>query len=625
MANPYSAAAAGLESGFGMGMRAREQVRVEREQVDRAGERAADRAAAEQERADRQGREAKQDKRLAEADARQRRLDELKVLDMELDDLTKEGSAMYGQYGSYDKVPEDVRSQFTGRVKDARSRRSAARRSLYEPDVQTTRREAAELASRLEAGQLTFDQLTPDQLYKTIQVQTKRPMSDFMRTDPSKPSLVEQAALDLEAGVQTGNRELVLRAANALLAPELKVGIGTEGRDGNEIVNKRIVQLAPHPQDPNQLVPILEVKVRRDDGSVGTYLAPATEGRGVYGTDPEAVPKTISVEGAFNRVGQLSTMAAFVNRPEVRKSLETATEGKSSADEFLSSLGFLGVAPPKRKIARERVDLGGSIMERTVDSESGQVLGTQRLGKTPTPRQPGGGDGPTAEQRNMAAAEQRLAQGVKEGLITEDEAREQRRKMVLGGGGKGQMTSPADLFKAENTLRDEYNTQSKTFTVVRDAYGKVLSGAERQKKEPTAAADIALIFAYMRMLDPNSVVREGEFATAQNAAGIPDRIRNMYNRAMSGNMLNNKQRGEIEGEAKKVFDQSRAAQNEVDSRYEEMAKRYELNPSNVVTKMATPGELPKLPADQKAATAAYQKLPSGARYIDPNGVERTKK
>jgi hypothetical protein len=36
----------------------------------------------------------------------------------------------------------------------------------------------------------------------------------------------------------------------------------------------------------------------------------------------------------------------------------------------------------------------------------------------------------------------------------------------------------------------------------------------------------------MKMLDPTSVVREGEFATAQNAASIPIKIVNMYNKAL---------------------------------------------------------------------------------------------
>lgn len=595
--DPYSAAAAGIESGMGLARQAKldDERRAESATAradaleQRAYQRTRD-AKADERAAAQDKRVAAQDQRQASADDRQRRLDELKVLDTELAELNAEGSTLWQQYGGYDKVPEDVRTGYTKRVRDTRERRASTRRSFYQPDVDTARREAAETWSRLEAGQLTLDQVPPDQLYKAIQVQSRRPMSDFLRSDPNKPAPVEQAALDLEAGMQTGNQDLIMRAANVLLAPELRVGVGGPGRDGSEIVEKRIVQLAPHPQDPQQVVPILEVKVKREDGSVGTYLAPFTKGRGAYASDPEAVPAAITIEAALNRVGQLSTLASFVNRPEVSKGLATATEGKASADQFLEALGMAGVAPPKKQITRERVDLGGTVLEREVDA-SGNIIREQRLGKTAGPRQ---AEGPTAEERNTSAAERRLAQAEKQGLITPEEARAKRRELALGGGkpGKGQMDSPKDRFEGENKLRDEWNAQSKNFTTVRDAYSKVLAAGERVKTQPSAAADIAMIFAYMRMLDPNSVVREGEFATAQNAVGIPDRVRNMYNRAMDGNMLNNKQRAEIEGEARKVFQRQRKSQDEVDKRYKGMAERAGLDPQNVVADMATPGELP---------------------------------
>ena len=51
-------------------------------------------------------------------------------------------------------------------------------------------------------------------------------------------------------------------------------------------------------------------------------------------------------------------------------------------------------------------------------------------------------------------------------------------------------------------------------------------------KDPSAAGDLAMIFTYMKILDPTSVVREGEQATAQNAAGTPERIKNIYNRVI---------------------------------------------------------------------------------------------
>lgn len=67
-------------------------------------------------------------------------------------------------------------------------------------------------------------------------------------------------------------------------------------------------------------------------------------------------------------------------------------------------------------------------------------------------------------------------------------------------------------------MRKEVSDRIKEPRQVMTMYQKVQGAAER----PSAANDLAMIFAYMKMLDPGSVVREQEFANAQNAAGIPD-------------------------------------------------------------------------------------------------------
>lgn len=64
---------------------------------------------------------------------------------------------------------------------------------------------------------------------------------------------------------------------------------------------------------------------------------------------------------------------------------------------------------------------------------------------------------------------------------------------------------------------------------------------ERLGKMKNAPAQIAMVFKFMKALDPQSVVREGEFATAQNATGVDDRVINTYNRLLSGERLNDEQ------------------------------------------------------------------------------------
>ena len=61
----------------------------------------------------------------------------------------------------------------------------------------------------------------------------------------------------------------------------------------------------------------------------------------------------------------------------------------------------------------------------------------------------------------------------------------------------------------------------------------------------------------MKVLDPGSTVREGEFANAQNAAGVPDRIRNLFNNWSKGQRLDEKQRQDFITQAKKIVDARR--------------------------------------------------------------------
>lgn len=113
------------------------------------------------------------------------------------------------------------------------------------------------------------------------------------------------------------------------------------------------------------------------------------------------------------------------------------------------------------------------------------------------------------------------------------------------------------LITIAKDLRKEYSDQTKTFKEVQDAFDRINSAEE------TAAGDLALIFSYMKMLDPGSVVREGEFATAQNAAGVPQRVLNIYNNILSGERLNPGQRKSFISQAKSLFEPIKNKEQEV--------------------------------------------------------------
>ncbi len=108
--------------------------------------------------------------------------------------------------------------------------------------------------------------------------------------------------------------------------------------------------------------------------------------------------------------------------------------------------------------------------------------------------------------------------------------------------------SPAKFNQAQR-LADDFVAQSKDFLVRRRSYDTLVTAG----KNPSAAGDLSIIFAYMKLLDPPSTVREGEQALAANAAGVPDRVRNIYNRVLTGERLAPAQRQDFINQARSQY------------------------------------------------------------------------
>lgn len=164
---------------------------------------------------------------------------------------------------------------------------------------------------------------------------------------------------------------------------------------------------------------------------------------------------------------------------------------------------------------------------------------------------------------------------------------------------------PADKRPdAEAKFRKEYSDQTKGYQEVKSAYGRVLAS------DQTAAGDIALIFNYMKMLDPGSVVREGEFATAQNAGGVDAKVYNLYNQLMTGERLKPEQRKMFTKQAENLYTQAGKQEAVVRQGIERIAKGYGLKTENI---FYTPTEeAPKAPAPFTVT------LPNGQVATFPN-------
>ncbi len=161
-------------------------------------------------------------------------------------------------------------------------------------------------------------------------------------------------------------------------------------------------------------------------------------------------------------------------------------------------------------------------------------------------------------------------------------------------------------FKDEQSLRKEYLGQSKDFIKVRDSFTRV----EGSTKDPSPAGDLSLIFNYMKMLDPGSVVRESEFATAAATGSYGERLKAAGQKILSGERLTKKQRKDFVDKAKVLYTGMDKQHKKRERSYKGIAKRNNLNPELVVTDINIPveKEAPKYTEGQTATGAGGQKM-----------------
>ena len=142
---------------------------------------------------------------------------------------------------------------------------------------------------------------------------------------------------------------------------------------------------------------------------------------------------------------------------------------------------------------------------------------------------------------------------------------------------------PEEQFKGESGLRKEYTPLVKDFRKAANAYDKVRKAAAGS----TAADDLALIFGYMKTLDPGSTVREGEFANAQNAGGVSDQILNIYNNVRTGQRLTPQQRENFVASAGRQYNAYQEQWQRLNDQYGALADQYGFDRDRIIAPIKT--------------------------------------
>ena len=136
---------------------------------------------------------------------------------------------------------------------------------------------------------------------------------------------------------------------------------------------------------------------------------------------------------------------------------------------------------------------------------------------------------------------------------------------------------PQDQFGNEKDLYAQYagSDPVKMYETVKSGYERVRQSAALQ----TGAGDMGLIYGYMKMLDPGSVVRESEFATAAQAGSYGEQIQGMVSRVINGERLPESVRQEFVQLAEGIYSETAGNLGNINDQFTTRAQNYGVDPT----------------------------------------------
>jgi len=134
-----------------------------------------------------------------------------------------------------------------------------------------------------------------------------------------------------------------------------------------------------------------------------------------------------------------------------------------------------------------------------------------------------------------------------------------------------------ELFDAENKIYTEYTKATASMVESQIAFNKLKQAAD----QGDGPGDLALVFSFMKMLDPGSVVRESEFAAAQDTAGLFQKLQVLAKKVEDGSLLSVEQRKGFLDLSQKFLNSGNAHMATIRRNKGLQVKNYGLNAANI--------------------------------------------
>jgi hypothetical protein len=277
-----------------------------------------------------------------------------------------------------------------------------------------------------------------------------------------------------------------------------------------------------------------------------------------------------------------------VNRDLLRAQLQRAGEIQSSATE--SDRFGNGRARGVGLAAQLAVAGIGAYAQNKAEKQlAAQELMSQQLFAQNNPELAGLAGQLSPEARDQISLKRALLQTEQQFAAPTALSPEGKRALDIKSGilpeGIGLQTSEDQLKRSDKVfdqttkLRNEFTQTSGEYIKSKDAFGRIQASAE----DPSAAGDFALVFNFMKVLDPGSTVREGEFKAAADAGALTDRFaQKAYDQIASGRLLSESQRSDFVGRSRKLFNKAIQSQSRNIDRFTGIAERNKLPVEDIV-------------------------------------------
>jgi hypothetical protein len=193
---------------------------------------------------------------------------------------------------------------------------------------------------------------------------------------------------------------------------------------------------------------------------------------------------------------------------------------------------------------------------------------------------------------------------------------------------KGARDATKQSTEQANKLRDDFRSEP-----VVKSYRVVVPMLESAKEAgPSRAGDLNLIYAFAKLMDPESVVRESETGMVVATGTVADRLSGLIGQLNGGQTLQPETRAKLIAELESRFKSIETSYKEIENAYGEIADSNGVKRSHVIL----PIRAAKKPEEKGAAAATSgaqgpkmspeeaSKLPPGTPFIGMDGVPRVR-